>query len=137
MHCSSVACSGVRFVARNCKLPDIDNLGSSCGDLRTQPPNSSASLQVAALKDSPKALKGVISVCATDSRYDDDMHYQGGALLCENLSWSSWLLHTLSQPPDPAAVGDSWRGAWAQRSSRAAPRGWNTPRRTRTGRRAA
>lgn len=43
------------------------------------------------------------------------MRPSGGALLSENHSWAAWLLHTLSQPPDPIAVGESWRETWAQR----------------------
>lgn len=79
-------------------------------------------MQVAASDSPPAALAGVISVCATDSRFEDDMHYQGGALLCENLSWSSWLLHTLSQPPDPLAAGGDWRKQWESRAAGLAPR---------------
>lgn len=40
---------------------------------------------------------------------------QGGALLSENLSWGSSLLHTLSQAPDPATVGAHWRDLWLNR----------------------
>ena len=35
-------------------------------------------LQVAALR--PPALKAIITVCSTDDRYADDIHYMGGAL---------------------------------------------------------
>ena len=78
-------------------------------------------MQVAALPTAPAALRGVISVCATDSRYDDDMHFQGGALLAENLSWSSWLLHTLSQPPDALTAGPEWRARWEARAAALRP----------------
>ncbi|MEX2295910.1 MAG: CocE/NonD family hydrolase, partial [Dongiaceae bacterium] len=40
-------------------------------------------LQVAARK--PKQLKAVISLCSTDDRYADDIHFMGGALLNDNL----------------------------------------------------
>ena len=36
-------------------------------------------LQVAALR--PPALKAIITLCSTDDRYRDDVHYMGGALL--------------------------------------------------------
>ncbi|MES1151784.1 MAG: CocE/NonD family hydrolase, partial [Dongia sp.] len=35
-------------------------------------------LQVAALR--PKPLKAILSVCSTDDRYADDIHYMGGCL---------------------------------------------------------
>ncbi|MDX1384646.1 MAG: CocE/NonD family hydrolase, partial [Thermoanaerobaculia bacterium] len=39
-------------------------------------------LQIASRR--PPALRGVISVCASDDRYADDAHYMGGCLLNEN-----------------------------------------------------
>ena len=44
-------------------------------------------LQIAARQ--PPALKAVISVCASDDRYADDIHHMGGCLLGDNLSWAS------------------------------------------------
>ncbi|MFW6178205.1 MAG: CocE/NonD family hydrolase, partial [Desulfohalobiaceae bacterium] len=44
-------------------------------------------LQVAALQ--PPELKAIITVCSTDDRYADDVHYMGGCLLGDNLSWAS------------------------------------------------
>ena len=70
-------------------------------------------LQVASL--APKALKSVISLSATVDRYNDDIHYKGGALLSANLSWSSYMLCYGSRPPDPALVGDSWKETWLKR----------------------
>lgn len=71
-------------------------------------------LQVA-MKGHP-ALAGAVAVCASDRRFEDDMHYQGGCLLSENLSWGAWLMHTVSQPPDPASVGQGrWREQWLGR----------------------
>ena len=43
-------------------------------------------LQVAARR--PPALKAVITLCSTDDRYADDIHYMGGCLLNENLGWA-------------------------------------------------
>ena len=42
-------------------------------------------LQVAWLQ--PRPLKAVITLCSTDDRYADDIHYKGGCLLNENLGW--------------------------------------------------
>ncbi|MEO0921876.1 MAG: CocE/NonD family hydrolase, partial [Pseudomonadota bacterium] len=39
-------------------------------------------LQVAARQ--PKALKAIVSICSTDDRYADDIHYMGGCLLLDN-----------------------------------------------------
>ncbi len=70
-------------------------------------------LQVAALQ--PPALKAVISLCSTDDRYADDVHYMGGCLLGEQLSWASIMFGRNSLPPDPANVGDKWRDMWLER----------------------
>ena len=70
-------------------------------------------LQIAALQ--PPELKAVISLCSTDDRYADDVHYMGGCLLGDNLSWASVMFAFNSLPPDPAVVGEKWRGLWRQR----------------------
>ena len=76
-------------------------------------------LQTAARRPTP--LKAILAVCATDKRFEDDMHFSGGALLSENHSWGAWLLHTLCLPPDPLVVGDSWRELWTQRLASCTP----------------
>ncbi|WP_193183534.1 CocE/NonD family hydrolase [Nisaea sediminum] len=63
----------------------------------------------------PEALKAVITLCSTDDRYADDIHYKGGAMLTENMGWSSTMLSYSSRPPDPALVGESWRETWLKR----------------------
>ena len=70
-------------------------------------------LQVAALR--PPALKAVISLSTTVDRFNDDIHYKGGAQLSANLSWSSYMLCYSSRPPDPALVGELWREMWLNR----------------------
>ncbi len=70
-------------------------------------------LQIAALR--PPELGAVISVCSTDDRYADDVHYMGGCLLGDNLSWASNMFAYNSLPPDPLVVGDRWRDTWLQR----------------------
>src|SRR6266446_3098234 len=42
--------------------------------------------QVAARR--PPALKAIITICSTDDRYRDDVHYMGGALLRANFGWA-------------------------------------------------
>jgi uncharacterized protein len=70
-------------------------------------------LQVAARR--PPALKAVITICSADDRYTDDIHYMGGALLRENLTWGSTMFSHQTRPPDPALVGDRWREMWMER----------------------
>jgi putative CocE/NonD family hydrolase len=70
-------------------------------------------LQVAARR--PPALRAVISLCSTDDRYADDVHYMGGALLLDNLRWASTMLGYQTRPPDPDIVGERWREMWVQR----------------------
>lgn len=70
-------------------------------------------LQLAARQ--PEALKAVITVCSTDDRYKDDVHYMGGCMLGDNLSWASAMFAKNSLPPDPEIVGDQWKGMWRQR----------------------
>lgn len=73
-------------------------------------------LQVAARR--PPGLDAVVSVCATDDRYADDVHYMGGCLLSDNLSWASTMFAYNSCPPDPAVVGERWRQMWHSRLAR-------------------
>jgi uncharacterized protein len=63
----------------------------------------------------PPALKAIITVCASDDRYNDDVHYMQGCLLHDNFAWSSAMYAFVSQPPDPAVVGDRWREMWLAR----------------------
>ena len=70
-------------------------------------------LQVAARR--PPALKAVITLCSTDDRYADDIHFMGGCLLNDNLSWASTMFAYTSRPPDPALVGERWREMWLER----------------------
>lgn len=71
------------------------------------------SLQVAALR--PPALKAIITLCSTDDRYRDDVHFMGGALLTAKLAWAATLQIFMMQPPDPELVGETWRETWLRR----------------------
>jgi hypothetical protein len=70
-------------------------------------------LQVAARR--PSALKAIITICSTDDRYRDDVHYMGGTLLRAGFSWAAYLFSAMCYPPDPALVGDAWRAMWRER----------------------
>jgi predicted acyl esterase len=70
-------------------------------------------LQVAARR--PPALKAIVSICSTDDRYRDDVHYMGGGLLGDGLGWASFFLRTMCHPPDPLLVGERWRTMWRER----------------------
>jgi putative CocE/NonD family hydrolase len=71
-------------------------------------------LQVAAHR--PPELKAVISLCSTDDRYADDVHYRGGSVLAlEMLSWGASMLSFNAIAPDRKVAGPGWRGAWLER----------------------
>ena len=70
-------------------------------------------LQIAARR--PPELKAIITLCSTDDRYADDVHYMGGCLLAsEMLEWASVMLACNAQPPDPRFRPD-WREVWLER----------------------
>ncbi|MFE6677150.1 CocE/NonD family hydrolase [Streptomyces sp. NPDC057729] len=72
------------------------------------------SLQIAAL--APEPLKAIVTVCSTDDRYDNDVHYMGGSVLGVDMhAWAATMLAFVSRPPDPAQVGEGWKDMWLQR----------------------
>ena len=71
------------------------------------------SLQIAAR--APEALKAIVSCCASDDQYEDNMHYMGGCLLGDHLSEATVMFAFNSQPPDPALVGERWKEMWLAR----------------------
>ncbi|PZT75978.1 MULTISPECIES: CocE/NonD family hydrolase [unclassified Streptomyces] len=72
------------------------------------------SLQIAAL--APEPLKAVVTVCSTDDRYDNDVHYMGGSVLAVDMhAWAATMLAFVCRPPDPADVGGDWRKMWLDR----------------------
>jgi uncharacterized protein len=70
-------------------------------------------LQLAARR--PPQLHAIITASSTDDRYADDVHYMGGCLLGDNLSWAAVMFAYNALPPDPEIVGDRWRSMWHQR----------------------
>jgi predicted acyl esterase len=78
------------------------------------------SLQIAA--ERPPALKAIISIFATDSRYTDDVHYGGGAMRgLDLIDYPTYMLDLLALPPVPSVYGEGWREAWAERLEKAEP----------------
>ena len=77
-------------------------------------------LQVAARR--PEPLKTIITLCSTDDRYADDVHYLGGSLLASDmLWWASTMLVYNGRPQDPLVVGEEWRSNWLERLEKTPP----------------
>ncbi|WP_028783923.1 CocE/NonD family hydrolase [Thalassobacillus devorans] len=77
-------------------------------------------LQVAARQH--RALKTIITLCSTDDRYADDVHYRGGNILASDmLWWASTMFAYNTRPQDPAVVGKSWKENWMDRIENTPP----------------
>jgi len=70
-------------------------------------------LQIAAR--CPPVLKAIVTICSTDDRYADDVHFMGGTLLTAGLGWASFFFGSMCLPPDPMLVGNAWRAMWLER----------------------
>jgi uncharacterized protein len=78
------------------------------------------SLQVATRR--PPELKAIMTLCSTDDRYADDVHYRGGCVLASDvLHWASSMLTWNARPPDPRLFGDGWRETWLDRLEHTPP----------------
>jgi uncharacterized protein len=78
------------------------------------------SLQIAARQ--PPGLGAIVTLCSTDDRYADDVHYRGGCVLgLDMLHWSSSMLTWNARPPDPRTYGDGWREEWLRRLEALSP----------------
>ena len=79
-------------------------------------------LQIAALR--PPGLGAIMTMCSTDDRYADDVHYRGGCILAlDMLHWASSMLTWNARPPDPRVYGDGWRETWLERLEGLSPWG--------------
>jgi putative CocE/NonD family hydrolase len=77
-------------------------------------------LQIAAHR--PDALRAIITLCSTDDRYADDVHYKGGLVLgLDMLHWATYMLLANAEPPDPEIAGERWRELWLQRLDASQP----------------
>jgi putative CocE/NonD family hydrolase len=71
-------------------------------------------LQIAAHR--PRALGAIMTLCSSDDRYADDVHYRGGCILAlDMLHWASSMLTWMARPPDPRLLGEGWRERWFAR----------------------
>lgn len=71
-----------------------------------------------------EALKAIVTVCSTDDRYDNDVHYIGGAVLgIDMAAWAGTMHAFASRPPRPEVVGPEWRRIWAERLAEQRPLG--------------
>jgi putative CocE/NonD family hydrolase len=106
---------GVEVIAWLARQPwsngSVGMRGISWGGINT--------LQIAAL--APPALKAIMPMCCTDTRYTDDAHYIGGALGFTNLQWGVQFKAVMAMPPDPEIAGEGWREQWRQRLEAAPP----------------
>lgn len=72
----------------------------------------------------PEALRAIVTVCSTDDRYDNDVHYMGGAMLAIDMAaWAGTMLAFASRPPRPEVVGDEWVDRWRERLEHQRPLG--------------
>ncbi|MGJ9382079.1 CocE/NonD family hydrolase [Salipaludibacillus sp. CF4.18] len=68
------------------------------------------------------ALKTIITLCSTDDRYADDVHYRGGNVLASDmLWWASTMFVYNARPQDPKVVGSSWKENWLDRLENTPP----------------
>ena len=64
----------------------------------------------------PPALKAIIPIYATDDRYGDDVHYQGGVVKqLDLIDYPSYMVASNALPPAPPIYGEGWREEWARR----------------------
>ncbi len=71
-------------------------------------------LQLAARQ--PPALRAIITICSTDDRFNEDIHFAGGCLLNDNLDWAAFFWsYAQARCPDPRLIGANWREMWLTR----------------------
>lgn len=63
----------------------------------------------------PIRLAGHFWCDGSDDRWNDDVHYMGGSMMFDNVSWPSSMFGWLAAAPDPAVVGDAWQEMWRSR----------------------
>ena len=72
------------------------------------------SIQVA--MERPAALKAIVAIYATDDRYTDDVHYEGGALRgLDQIDYCLYMTPMNALPPVPSIAGESWLDQWKKR----------------------
>ena len=69
------------------------------------------SLQVAAAR--PAALKAIVPIYSSDDRFNDDVHYMGGAMVPSTSSTTpSFMIAMNAMPPVPSLWDGGWREEW-------------------------
>ncbi|MFC9838337.1 CocE/NonD family hydrolase [Rhodococcus sp. NPDC127530] len=72
------------------------------------------SLQVAAAR--PAALKAIVPIYSSDDRFNDDVHYMGGAMRALDLvDYPSFMIAMNAMPPVPSLWDGDWREEWRHR----------------------
>jgi uncharacterized protein len=72
------------------------------------------SIQVA--MERPEALKAIVAIYATDDRYTDDVHYEGGALRgLDQIDYCLYMTAMNALPAVPSIAGESWLAQWKER----------------------
>lgn len=61
------------------------------------------------------ALKTIITLCSTDDRYADDVHYRGGCILASDMLWWASTMFAYNARPQDPRVRSGWRDNWMQR----------------------
>lgn len=70
----------------------------------------------------PPALKAICAIYATDDRYTDDVHFEGGALRgIDQIDYCLYMTAINALPPVPSICGDGWREAWGERVAKGEP----------------
>jgi hypothetical protein len=65
----------------------------------------------------PPALRAIVSSYASDDRWSDDVHYQGGALrLLDLVDYPLYMVSMNGLPPVPEIFGKEWQDEWARRA---------------------
>ncbi len=71
-------------------------------------------IQVAMLR--PPALKAIVPVYATDDRYTDDVHYNGGCLTASELAqYAVSMVAMNAMPPNVEYARGDWAACWKER----------------------
>lgn len=93
------------IVAQEWSNKSIGQFGKSWGGFN--------GLQVAARQH--PALKTVITLCLTDDRYGDDVHYRGGCLLASDMLWWASTMFAYNARPQDPRIRKNWRENWMKR----------------------
>ncbi|MGI8573787.1 MAG: CocE/NonD family hydrolase [Egibacteraceae bacterium] len=64
----------------------------------------------------PPALKAICAIYATDDRYTDDVHYEGGARRAMDfVDYTTYMVAMNALPPVPSVYGEGWHEEWLRR----------------------